>query len=80
MEQKELAKLTGVSVESIRRFEAGTGVLNARAPIIVALLNTFKAEGIEIPFGGDYDPGITFCRTPPPNVRVRQKSPRKGTG
>jgi transcriptional regulator with XRE-family HTH domain len=53
MDQAELAKLSGVSVETIKRLERQTGKLHAKIETIIAIRKAFEAQHLE--FLGDHD-------------------------
>jgi transcriptional regulator with XRE-family HTH domain len=53
MEQAELAKLSGVSVETIKRLEHQTGKLRAKIETIVAIEKAFEAKKLEFIGGQD---------------------------
>jgi DNA-binding XRE family transcriptional regulator len=53
MDQAELAKISGVSVETIKRLERQTGKLHAKIETISAIRKTFETRRVE--FLGDHD-------------------------
>jgi DNA-binding XRE family transcriptional regulator len=53
MDQAELAKISGVSVETIKRLERQTGKLHAKIETIIAIQKAFEARRLE--FLGDHD-------------------------
>jgi DNA-binding XRE family transcriptional regulator len=53
MDQAELAKISGVSVETIKRLERQTGKLHAKIETIIAIQRAFEARRLE--FLGDHD-------------------------
>jgi DNA-binding XRE family transcriptional regulator len=53
MDQAELAKISGVSVETIKRLERQTGKLHAKIETIIAIQKAFEAQHLE--FLGDHD-------------------------
>ncbi len=73
MEQGELAELSGVSVETIKRLERMDGHLNAQAMTLHSLQKTLEGEGvIFLPENGGL-PGLKLRRDPPPAIRTRKK-------
>lgn len=53
MEQKELADLSGISAPTIRRLEAGSGILSTSAERMHKLQTLFEKNGVEfIPENG----------------------------
>jgi len=77
MEQGELAELSGVSIETIKRLERMDGPLNAQAMTLHALQKALEAEGaVFIPENG-FLAGVKLRRDPPPAIRTRKK---KGEG
>lgn len=53
MDQAEAAKISGVSVETIKRLERQTGKLHAKIETIIAIRKAFENQGLE--FLGDLD-------------------------
>jgi transcriptional regulator with XRE-family HTH domain len=53
MEQRALAKISGVSVETIKRLERQTGRLRAKNETVLAVKNAF--ESLHLEFLGDHD-------------------------
>jgi transcriptional regulator with XRE-family HTH domain len=73
MEQGELAELSGVSIETIKRLERMDGPLNAQAMTLHGLQTILEGEGvIFLPENGNL-PGIKLRRDPPPAIRTRRK-------
>ena len=73
MEQGELAELSGVSIETIKRLERMDGPLNAQAMTLHAIQKVLEGEGvIFIPENGQL-PGVKLRRDPPPAIRARKK-------
>ncbi|WP_040638611.1 helix-turn-helix domain-containing protein [Microvirga lotononidis] len=73
MEQGELAELSGVSIETVKRLERMDGVLNAQAATLYSLQKVLEGEGvIFIPENGNL-PGLKLRRDPPPAIRTRKK-------
>ena len=73
MEQGELAELSGVSIETIKRLERMDGRLKAYAETLHSLQETLEGEGvIFLPENGGL-PGLKLRRDPPPAIRIRKK-------
>nr|WP_256439489.1 helix-turn-helix transcriptional regulator [Microvirga sp. HBU67558] len=73
MEQGELAELSGISIETIKRLERMDGVLNAQAATLYSLQKVLEGEGvIFLPENGNL-PGLKLRRDPPPAIRTRKK-------
>jgi transcriptional regulator with XRE-family HTH domain len=73
MEQGELAELSGVSIETIKRLERVDGPLNAQSMTLHNLQKILEAEGvIFLPENGNL-PGLKLRRDPPPVIRTRRK-------
>jgi transcriptional regulator with XRE-family HTH domain len=64
MDQAELARISGVSVETIKRLERQTGKLHAKIETIIAIQKAFEDRRLE--FLGDHDgagAGVRLVRT-----------------
>lgn len=73
MEQGELAELSGVSIETVKRLERMDGVLNAQVATLYSLQKVLEGEGvIFLPENGNL-PGLKLRRDPPPAIRARKK-------
>jgi hypothetical protein len=73
VEQGELAELSGVSIDTIKRLERMDGVLSANAKTVDALQRALQAEGVVfIPENGG-TAGVRLRRDPPANIRARKK-------
>lgn len=73
MEQGELAELSGVSVETIKRLERLDGPLSANSMTLVGLQQALEGEGaIFLPENGGL-PGVRLRRDPPANIRTRKR-------
>jgi transcriptional regulator with XRE-family HTH domain len=73
MEQGELAELSGVSIETIKRLERMEGQLNAQVTTLYSLQKTLEGEGvIFLPENGNLA-GLQLRRDPPPAIRTRKK-------
>jgi hypothetical protein len=73
MEQGELAELSGVSVETIKRLERLEGPLSANTKTISGLQAALEREGaMFIPENGGL-PGVRLRREPPPRIRARKR-------
>ena len=73
MEQGELADLSGVSVETIKRLERLDGPLSANSLTLAGLQKALEVEGvIFLPENGNL-PGVKLRREPPPAIRTRRK-------
>lgn len=55
---RELAELSGISISSIKRYEAAYGVPNASKGHLTLLAKIFEAQGIQFIGAPDDDPGI----------------------
>lgn len=55
---RELAELSGISISSIKRYEAAHGVPNASKGHLTVLAKIFEAHGIQFIGAPDDDPGI----------------------
>ncbi|KQT52091.1 XRE family transcriptional regulator [Methylobacterium sp. Leaf456] len=77
LEQGELAELSGVSVETIKRLERIEGPLSANSMTLDALGRALEGEGaVFLPENGGL-PGVRLRRDPPANIRTRK---RRGAG
>ncbi|WP_246687914.1 MULTISPECIES: helix-turn-helix transcriptional regulator [unclassified Methylobacterium] len=77
MEQGELAELSGVSAETIKRLERLDGPLSANSMTLDGLQRALEGEGaMFLPENGGL-PGIRLRRDPPANIRTRK---RRGDG
>ncbi len=73
MEQAELAELSGVSIDTIKRLERRDGPLNAHAMTLHSLQSCLEGEGVLfLPENGNL-PGLKLRRDPPPAIRTRKK-------
>jgi transcriptional regulator with XRE-family HTH domain len=73
LEQGELAELSGVSAETIKRLERLDGPLSANSMTLDGLQKALEREGVMfLPENGGL-PGIRPRRDPPANVRVRKR-------
>ena len=71
VEQGELAEMSGVSIDTIKRLERLDGLLPANTKTLDALRRALEQEGvIFIPENGGLS-GARLRRDPPPNIRVR---------
>ena len=73
LEQGELARLSGVSLETIKRLERMDGVLGANSRTLSRIQSALESDGIIFLSDG----GVGLRRDPPPNIRKRR---RKGPG
>ncbi|WP_120632196.1 helix-turn-helix domain-containing protein [Ruegeria sp. EL01] len=72
MDQPELASLSGVSVDTIKRLERMQGILQAQMATIKALHDVFVSEGVVfIPENGNAA-GVALRKDPAPNIRTRK--------
>lgn len=73
MEQGELADLSGVSVETIKRVERIDGPISANSMTLDGLQKALEREGaMFLPENGGL-PGVRLRRDPPANIRVRKR-------
>lgn len=73
MEQGELAELSGVSTETIKRLERMDGPLSANSMTLAGLQKALEAEGvIFLPENGGLA-GVRLRREPPANIRTRKR-------
>jgi transcriptional regulator with XRE-family HTH domain len=73
MEQGELAELSSVSIETVKRLERLDGPLSANAITVANLRATLEREGVLfIPENGGLA-GVRLRRDPPANIRTRKK-------
>src|SRR3954451_2708099 len=73
IEQGELADLSGVSVETIKRLERMDGFLSANTKTLANLQAALEHEGIVlIPENGGLS-GVRLRRDPPPKIRTRKR-------
>jgi transcriptional regulator with XRE-family HTH domain len=73
MEQRELAEMSGVSIDTIKRLERMDGPLSAQTTTVDAIQRVLLKEGvIFLPENGDL-PGVKLRRDPPPAIRARRK-------
>lgn len=76
LEQGELAELSGVSSETIKRLERLDGPLSANSMTLASLQRVLEVEGaVFLPENGGL-PGVRLRREPPANIRTRK---RRGT-
>ena len=76
LEQTELAELSGVSLDTIKRLERMEGALAANTRTLLKLQATLEKEGVVfLPDDGDL-PGVRPRRDPPPNIRKRKQKGR----
>lgn len=73
MEQGELAELSGVSIETIKRLERLEGPISANSMTLDALQKTLERDGVVFLPGEDDLPGVRPRREPPANVRTRKR-------
>lgn len=72
---QELAKLSGVSLPTIQRFEQVDGVPPSRSSTLLNLMRTLEAAGIEFVGTADDSPGIRIRRD-----KTRPASRSNGSG
>jgi transcriptional regulator with XRE-family HTH domain len=73
LEQTELAELSKVSLETVRRLERMDGLLLANVKTVSNLQNALEGEGIIfLPENGG-SAGIRLRKEPPPNIRSRKR-------
>lgn len=78
IEQGELAALSGVSAETIKRLERMDGPVMAQTGTVAKIRTALETEGaVFIPENGGLA-GVRLRRDPPANIRQRQK--RGGSG
>lgn len=77
MEQGELAGLSGVSVETIKRLERLDGPLSANSMTLANLQAALEREGVIFTPENGGLPGVKLRREPPANIRTRK---RRGEG
>jgi transcriptional regulator with XRE-family HTH domain len=73
IEQGELAELSGVSVETIKRLERMDGPLRAHAITLHNLQSILEREGAIFIPEDDNLPGVRLRREPPSAIRTRKK-------
>ena len=74
LEQAELAELSGVSIETVRRLERMDGPLVANSRTVMSLQSALEREGVVlIPENGGGLPGVTLRRDPPAKIRTRAR-------
>jgi predicted transcriptional regulator len=61
IEQKELAQMAGVSLETIKRVERSPGVVSAYASTVDSLQRALEAAGVEFTNGDQ--PGVRLRKT-----------------
>jgi len=72
IEQGELANLSGVSVDTIKRLERVNGPLRANARTVDGLQRALEGEGaLFMPENGGL-PGVRLRRDPPARIRTRK--------
>jgi transcriptional regulator with XRE-family HTH domain len=76
MEQAELAKLSGISIDTIKRLERVDGPLHVHARTLHNLRSAFEEEGVIFIRGSRSLPGVALRRDPPPVIRARHKRGR----
>ncbi len=73
LEQGELAELSGVSTETIKRLERMEGAISANSMTLDGLQKALEKEGVVfIPENGGL-PGVRLRRDPPANIRTRKR-------
>ena len=73
VEQGELAELSSVSVETIKRLERIDGPISANSMTLDGLRRALEAEGVVfLPENGGL-PGVRLRRDPPANIRTRKR-------
>src|SRR4051812_31800952 len=73
LEQGELAGLSGVSLDTIKRLERMDGVLSANSKTLRSLQTTLEEQGVVfIPENGGL-PGVRLRRDPPARIRTRKR-------
>ena len=73
IEQAELAQLSGVSLETIKRLERMNGFLSANTKTLASLERALEQEGaVFIPENGGLS-GVRLRRDPPPKIRTRRR-------
>ncbi|TXN52361.1 helix-turn-helix transcriptional regulator [Methylobacterium sp. WL2] len=73
MEQGELAEMSGVSAETIKRLERLDGPLSANSMTLDGLQKALEREGVMfLPENGGL-PGVRLRRDPPANIRTRKR-------
>jgi len=74
MEQAELAQLSGVSLETIKRLERMDGELAANSRTLSSIESALEHEGILfLPENGGLA-GVRLRREPPANIRKRKRN------
>jgi len=72
LEQGQLADLSGVSADTIKRLERMDGPLSANAKTIDSLQRTLEGEGVVfVPENGGLA-GVRLRRDPPAKIRTRK--------
>jgi transcriptional regulator with XRE-family HTH domain len=78
IEQAELAQLSGVSLETIKRLERMNGFLSANTKTLASLERVLEQEGaVFIPENGGLS-GVRLRRDPPPKIRTRRRRGEAG--
>ncbi len=72
MEQPELAALSGVSVDTIKRLERMEGALSAQTTTIAALREALTKEGVVFTPANGVAAGVALRKDPPPAIRSRK--------
>ncbi|WP_299986627.1 helix-turn-helix transcriptional regulator [uncultured Ruegeria sp.] len=72
MDQSELAELSGVSVDTIKRLERMEGILQAQMATTKALRDVLTAEGVVFTPENGVAAGVALRKDPPPNIRARK--------
>jgi transcriptional regulator with XRE-family HTH domain len=73
MEQGELAALSGISVETVKRLERLDGMLSANAATVARLQSSLEREGVIFTPENGGLPGVRLRREPPANIRTRRR-------
>jgi predicted transcriptional regulator len=63
MEQTQLAKAAGVSVETIKRLEATAGVVSANAQTVDAICRALEAAGVLFIAANGEGPGVRLRKS-----------------
>mgnify|MGYP000327161693 FL=1 len=73
LEQGELAELSSVSIETIKRLERMEGPISANSMTLNGLQKALETEGaVFLPENGGL-PGVRLRRDPPANIRTRKR-------
>ena len=73
LEQSELAELSEISLETVRRLERMDGLLAASVRTVSSIQRALEREGVILVPENGGSAGVRLRRDPPPNIRTRTR-------